>query len=199
MGDRIADSQLTVSSTAEEDRAIATLTTAFADDAVTRWVLRDAHLYLTYWPRLIQAFAGASFAGGTADSIDDLGGVALWLAPGVASDDEAMGALGVEAIPAAEQDEVFAFMGQMAEFHPQEPHWYLPLIGVDTTKQGQGYGSALLVHALARCDEDGLPAYLEASSPRNKVLYARHGFEEIGVIQAGSSPPMWPMLRPARA
>jgi GNAT superfamily N-acetyltransferase len=90
-------------------------------------------------------------------------------------------------------------MGQMAEFHPQEPHWYLPLIGVDTTKQGQGYGSALLVHALARCDEDGLPAYLEASSPRNKVLYARHGFEEIGVIQAGSSPPMWPMLRPARA
>ena len=139
----MADQQLTVSSTAEEDRAIATLTTAFADDAVTRWVLRDAHLYLTCWPQLIQAFAGAAFGGGTADSIDDHGGVALWLAPGVSSDDEAMGALAVAAIPEAEQDEIFAFMGQMAEFHPQEPHWYLPLIGVDTTRQSRGFGSAL--------------------------------------------------------
>jgi GNAT superfamily N-acetyltransferase len=195
----MADAEAVVSTTTEEDRAIATVTTAFANDAVTRWVLPDPHLYLTYWPQLVGAFAGAAFAGGTADSIDDHGGVALWLGPGVASDEEAMGALAVEAIPEAEQDEVFAFMGQMGEYHPQDPHWYLPLIGVDPMKQGRGYGSALLVHALERCDRDGLPAYLEASSPRNKTLYARHGFEEIGVIQAGSSPPMWPMLRRARA
>jgi ribosomal protein S18 acetylase RimI-like enzyme len=187
-----------ISPTTDEDRAIATLTMAFADDAVTRWVLRDPLLYLTYWPPLVKAFGGAAFAGGTADSIDDSSGIALWLAPGVAGDDEAMGALAAEAIPEAEQEEVFAFMGQMAEFHPQEPHWYLPLIGVDVTKQGRGYGSALLVHALARCDQDHLPAYLEASSPRNKALYERHGFEVTGVIQAGASPPMWPMLRPAR-
>jgi GNAT superfamily N-acetyltransferase len=187
-----------VTSTTDEDRAIATLTMAFADDAVTRWVLPDPHLYLTYWPPLVRAFGGAAFAGGTADSIDDTSGIALWLAPGVAGDDEAMGALAAEAIPEAEQEEVFAFMGQMAEFHPQEPHWYLPLIGVDVTKQGRGYGSALLVHALERCDRDHLPAYLEASSPRNRALYERHGFEVTGVIQAGSSPPMWPMLRPAR-
>jgi GNAT superfamily N-acetyltransferase len=187
-----------VSSTTDEDRAIATLTTAFTNDAVTRWVLRDAQLFLTYWPPLVKALGGDAFTGGTADSIDDHGGIALWLAPGVASDDEAMASLAVEAIPEAEQEEIFAFMGQMAEFHPQEPHWYLPLIGVDVTKQGRGYGSALLVHALARCDQDHLPAYLEASSPRNRALYARHGFETVGVIQAGSSPPMWPMLRSAR-
>jgi ribosomal protein S18 acetylase RimI-like enzyme len=192
------DQASSISPTTDEDRAIATLTMAFADDAVTRWVLRDPLLYLTYWPPLVKAFGGAAFAGGTADSIDDSSGIALWLAPGVAGDDEAMGALAAEAIPEAEQEEVFAFMGQMAEFHPPEPHWYLPLIGVDVTKQGRGYGSALLVHALARCDEDHLPAYLEASSPRNKALYERHGFEVTGVIQAGASPPMWPMLRPAR-
>lgn len=40
--------------------------------------------------------------------------------------------------------------------------------------------------------------YLEASSPRNKALYERHGFEATGVIQAGSSPPMWPMVRTPR-
>jgi hypothetical protein len=48
----------------------------------------------------------------------------------------------------------------------------------------------LLRHALERCDRDRLPAYLDATSPRNRALYARHGFEELGVIQAGSSPPM---------
>jgi hypothetical protein len=50
---------------------------------------------------------------------------------------------------------------------------------------------------LARADRDGLPAYLEASAPRNRALYERHGFEVVGEIQAGDSPPLWPMLRPA--
>jgi ribosomal protein S18 acetylase RimI-like enzyme len=194
----MAEAQAAVTATADEDRAIATLTTAFANDAVTRWVLRDAHLYVTYWPKLIRAFAGEAFANGTADATDDHGGVALWLPPGVSSDDEMMGALAVEAIPEGQQEEIFTFMMQMAEFHPKDPHWYLPLIGVDPMMQGRGHGSALLVHALERCDRDHVPAYLEASSPRNKALYERHGFEVTGVIQAGSSPPMWPMLRAAR-
>jgi ribosomal protein S18 acetylase RimI-like enzyme len=103
-----------------------------------------------------------------------------------------------EGVPAADQDEVFGFMGQMDEFHPTEPHWYLPLIGVDVIKRGRGYGSALLRHALERCDRDHLPAYLDATSPLSKPLYERYGFEELGVIQAGSSPPMWPMQRRPR-
>ena len=106
-----------------------------------------------------------------------------------------MGTLAAEAVPAADQEEFFGFMGQVEEFHPTDPHWYLPIIGVDVTKQGQGYGSALLRHALERCDRDRLPAYLEASSPLNKSLYERHGFEALGVIQEGSSPPLWPMQR----
>src|SRR5262245_49634336 len=195
----MAEQQATVSATADQDRAIVTLTTAFANDAVTRWFMPDAHLYLTYWPRLTQLIAGEAFTSGTADEIADHAGVALWLAPGVSSDDDAIGALAAEAIPEAEQEDVFAFMLQIAEYHPKDPHWYLALLGVDPTKQSRGHGSALLAYALDRCDRDGLPAYLEASSPRNKALYERHGFVEVGVIQAGTSPPMWPMLRPARA
>ena len=187
--------QIDVSPATDEDRAIATITMAFSNDPVVRWVFRDANQYLTYWPPFVKAFGGDAFAKGTADSIDDCGGVALWLPPGVGSDEETMGAIAAEAVPAAEQDEVFAFLGQMGEFHPTEPHWYLPLIGVDVTRQGRGYGSALLRHALERCDRDRLPAYLEATSPLNKPLYERHGFEELGVIQAGGSPPMWPMQR----
>ena len=70
--------------------------------------------------------------------------------------------------------------------HPTEPHWYLPMIAMDPALQSRGYGSALLRAALARCDEDGLPAYLESSNPRNISIYRRHGFEATGTIQVGS-------------
>jgi ribosomal protein S18 acetylase RimI-like enzyme len=77
-------------------------------------------------------------------------------------------------------------------------HWYLSLIGVVLARQGHGLGSALLRHALERCDRDHLPAYLESTNPANVPLYRRHGFEVVGTIQVGSSPPMHPMVRAAR-
>ena len=94
--------------------------------------------------------------------------------------------------------EMMQVFEQMDRYHPKEPCWYLPLIGVDPAHQGRGCGSALLQYALAQCDADGLPAYLESSNPRNISLYLRHGFEIIGNIQAGSSPTMTPMLRRVR-
>ena len=194
----VTEKQESVSPTSDEDRAVAVITIAFSGDPVARWFLRDPDRYLTYWPPLVKAFGGAAFTEGSADSVDDCSGVALWLPPGVGPDEEAMGALASEAVPADEQDEAFAFMDQQGEYHPAEAHWYLPLIGVDGAKQGRGYGSVLLRHALERCDRDGLLAHLEATSPRNKALYERHGFEAVGVIQAGNSPPMWPMQRKPR-
>ena len=92
---------INVSSATDEDRAIATITMAFSRDPVARWFLPDANRYLTYWPQVLRAFGGPAFAKGTADSIDDYGGVALWLPPGVAPDEETMGAITAEAIPAA--------------------------------------------------------------------------------------------------
>ena len=86
-------------------------------------------------------------------------------------------------------------MRQMESHHPREPHWYLPLIGIDPKHQGKGLGGALLDHALKICDRDGALAYLESSNPRNVPLYQRHGFEILGQIQFGSSPTLVPMLR----
>ncbi len=184
-----------VTPTSDEDRAIATLTIAFSSDPVARWFLPDADRYLTYWPPFVAAFAGNAFAADTADSICDGGGVALWLPPDVLPDDEAMAAIATEAVPESDHEEVFGVLSQMGDYHPAERHWYLPVMGVDVTKQGGGLGSALLRYAAARCDRDGLPAYLEATNPHNARLYAAHGFEELGVIQSGSSPPIWPMMR----
>ena len=89
-------------------------------------------------------------------------------------------------------------MRQMESHHPSEPHWYLPLIGIDPKHQGKGLGGALLAHVTEICDRDGVPAYLESSNPRNITLYERHGFEITGQIQHGSSPTIVPMLRQPR-
>ena len=41
-------------------------------------------------------------------------------------------------------------------------------------------------------------ACLESSNPKNIPLYERHGFELLGTIQVGASPPIFPMLRKIR-
>ena len=61
--------------------------------------------------------------------------------------------------------------------HVREPHYYVRDVGVHPDMQGGGLGSALLRPTLDRCDREGLPAYLEASSERNAALYERLGFQ----------------------
>lgn len=69
-----------------------------------------------------------------------------------------------------------ALQSRLNRLHPREPHYFIPMIGVATTAQGTGVGSALLEQLTARCDAEGLPAYLEATSPESARLYRRHGF-----------------------
>jgi GNAT superfamily N-acetyltransferase len=179
----------------DRQRGVASLTLAFASDPVMRWAWPDAHRYATYWPRFAEAFGGAAFDDGTAYGLEDCLAVALWMRPGVEPDEEtAMRVMG-ESLDEQTLEDVNSLFEQMGELHPSAEVWYLPLIGVDLVAQGRGLGSALLRHTLATCDSHGLPAYLEATNPRNRDLYARHGFDVVEVIQAGSSPPIWAMLR----
>ena len=64
----------------------------------------------------------------------------------------------------------------------EEPHWYLAVIGVDPVRQGYGVGAALLRSRLWRCDEEGLPAYLESSKVENVPLYQHFGFHVTGTL-----------------
>ncbi|HYN26508.1 MAG TPA: N-acetyltransferase, partial [Pyrinomonadaceae bacterium] len=144
---------------------------------------------------LAKAFGGNAFAQGTAYCADGYAGAALWLPPGFGPDEETMIGLVERTAPDAIKGDIYRVFEEMGKYHPTEPHWYLPLIGVDPSQQGNGIGSALMKHALVPCDRDGTLAYLESSNPRNISLYKRHGFEVIGEIQVGSSPTMYPMLR----
>ena len=154
--------------------------------------------YLTSFPRFVRALGGRAFEQGTAYCLPRYAGAALWLPPEVHPDEDALVALFQGTIAEEDQDEMFAVFEQMGSYHPDEPHWYLPLIGVDPRQQGRGYGSELMRHALVACDRDGTPAYLESTNPENTRLYERHGFEVLGTIQVGAAPPIFPMLRKPR-
>lgn len=178
--------------------AIRALTLAFVRDPVMRWLFPSPEAYLSHFPKFADAFGGPAFGAGTAWRSDDASGAALWFPSGVHPDAEGIAAAVFGAIEPAKHADAVGVMQQMGAFHPQEPHWYLAILGVDAARQGQGLGAQLMRDALARCDEEGLIAYLESSNPANVSLYRRHGFEVVGEIQAGDSPVSFPMLRPAR-
>lgn len=80
---------------------------------------------------------------------------------------------------------------------PSVPHWYLGEIGVARAGRGMGVGTALLQWRLAQIDARGEAAYLESSTPVNRRLYLRHGFQVRAAIAGipGAAPAaMW---RPA--
>jgi GNAT superfamily N-acetyltransferase len=190
---------VTAASAEAADRAVAALVLAFATDPATRWTWPDPRVYLAHFPSFVRAFGGKAFAHGTADLLANGTGAALWLPPDVHPDDEALDAVLQPSVAPAVLAQAGKLFERMAAYHPAEPHWYLPLVGVDPAHQGKGVGSALLRHALARCDREGKAAYLESTNRTNIPLYERHGFVVRGEIQVGSSPTLFPMFRAARA
>jgi ribosomal protein S18 acetylase RimI-like enzyme len=190
-------SPIKTATASDEEHVIAVVVLALSADPLTRWVYPDPHQYLTHYPNAVRALAGKACEQGTSYYIDGYAGAPLWLAPGVQPDEDALIALIKRSVSKVQED-VLVVLEQMRSYHPHEPHWYLPLIGVDPAHQHQGCGSALMRHALMPCDRDHKLAYLESTSPASVRLYERHGFEVLGTIQVGTSPPIFPMVRTPR-
>jgi GNAT superfamily N-acetyltransferase len=89
-------------------------------------------------------------------------------------------------------------LSKVEKVHPTEPHWYLNILGTAKEHQGKGIGSALLQPILTKCDEEGIPAYLESSKDSNIPFYNRHGFEVTGEVAVKNGPTVWPMWRDPR-
>lgn len=182
-------------SRSEQARFAAAMTMAFSADPAARWAWPDPHQFLAIFQPLVTLFGGKSFDHGSAYVAGDYFGVAQWLPPGILPDDEPIAELFERNMSGKKLDEVLFLFEQMSGFHPNEPHWYIPLFGVDPILHGRGLGSNLMQHGLAACDRDQNLVYLEATSTRNRIFYEHHGFRVLGEIRSADSPPMFPMLR----
>ncbi|MER5403196.1 GNAT family N-acetyltransferase [Streptomyces sp. NPDC002769] len=193
----------------DRERVVQLLDDAFRDDPVSGWVFPDAAHRRDRHPRLMAVFADIVFAEGRVDITEDGAACALWLS--VSADENADGDHAdhadedgpVQLREAVDPDNVrVELVGRLtAEIHPSgRAHEYLWMIAVAPERQGEGLGSALVRSVLDRCDQEGVPAYLEASNERSRALYERLGFGHTGrPLDLPDGPRMWPMWREPRA
>jgi GNAT superfamily N-acetyltransferase len=177
----------------------ATHTAAFRDDPVWRWLVPDARRWRRGIPRVFRITALDHLA--TTWVTNGVTSAAVWAPPGHRVDRwrEALHGPGQLAVFRSRALVGMRLQEAMRKVHPREPHWYLYLLGTDPDHQGKGHGSAVIQPVLDRCDEEGLPAYLESSKEANIPFYRRHGFEARDEFRpAPGCPPLWPMWRTPR-
>jgi GNAT superfamily N-acetyltransferase len=187
---------------ADREAVIDAIARAFYDDPVFSFLLPDGRRRARQLERGFDFLARRLWLPhGEAYTTDSLVGGAFWVPPGewhVSLVRQAAMAPGMIArIGLRDMPGLLRTLSLIEARHPRERHFYLPLIGVAPEWQGKGIGTALLRPMLERCDLEGLPAYLEASSERNRACYERNGFavcEELRVPKGG--PPLWLMWRP---
>jgi GNAT superfamily N-acetyltransferase len=188
---------------ADVRRLSAVLARAFHDDTVMTWMLPDAAARARALPRMFATMTRWHFlaAGGAevASRNSVIGGATLWDPPGRWKTSPREEWLMKPAF-------IWAFRSRLAaaqevadvmkESHPEEPHWYLMVIGTDLSARGAGLGQALMRSRLDRCDAEHAPAYLEATKPQLVPYYSRFGFDVTGEIALpNGGPTMWLMWR----
>ncbi|WP_353946043.1 GNAT family N-acetyltransferase [Streptomyces sp. HUAS MG91] len=127
---------------------------------------------------------------------------ALWIPPGGTElTPEEQAALPDLLIRAAGEDaarNILAIYERLDAAHPDEPCYFLTLLGVHDDHRGKGLGMGLLAESLARIDALGAPAYLESSNPVNIDRYRGAGFVPRDTITMADGHVVTTMWRPAR-
>lgn len=160
---------------------------AMVDDPMVRWPLHpgaDAEIVRQTWAGLIGVFARA----GALWETEGGGGAATWLGPEqIDAYPEIERASREHVRPYTDDDGArYAAQWDWVEEHlPEEPCWFLEVIGVDPARQGLGLGTALVEHGLGVARDQGLPAFLETANPRNVAYYERFGLH---VVEEGDAP-----------
>jgi len=177
-------------------RLAAALAAAFLEDPVFRWFSPDDHRRGAMLPGFFAVFVAAYLRHGETSTDAAGSGAALWAAPGT----DPLGVEPVhverlEAVAGADAPRLFEIVELLDAHAPPEPHYHLQFLGVRPDRQGGGLGGRLMAPMLHRCDRDGVPAYLEATSDRNRALYERHGFRAHGAIPLPGGPALWRMWR----
>lgn len=171
---------------------------AFDRDAHINWLVRQDAGRTKAMYNLFRLLLSPNM-GGELHTTTDGNGAALWFAPGswhmgwLKQTVFFMHFLGIAGWPRALSRGLG--MKHMKTSHPDRPHFYLQLLGVEPEHQAQGHGGALLAALLTRCDQAMLPAYLETSSENNVSFYAHRGFSIVAENHFPDGLILWSMLR----
>jgi ribosomal protein S18 acetylase RimI-like enzyme len=177
----------------------AALGAAFFDDPIFGWLIGGGSSRQARLERYFAIQLAHSLADGCVWTSDGLQGAALCMPPGrwrlpprlMIANGGRFASVFRGRLPRA-----LGLLAAIERRHLRGAHYYFGNIGVAPEAQGQGLGSRLMRPTLDRCDEEGLPAYLEASSERNAALYERLGFQCTEVLRFTGSPPLRLMMRP---
>ena len=168
---------------------------AFAGLAATAWLVPDPHRRVSALRGQFAILVAHAVRHGHVDLLDDGTAAAVWFdntrdVPPPDGYDERLRAVAGDAV------ERFVHLdGLFAAHHPQRPHHHLALLATDKRHQRQGRGTRLVRHHHQVLDSDGVPAYLEASSPGSRDLYARLGYTVAEPFTLPDGTPFWPMWR----
>jgi GNAT superfamily N-acetyltransferase len=175
---------------------------AFFDDPVTRWLLPDMDQRRQVVEPLFRLFVTPYVRLGETYLTEDRGGAAVWLPPNVelqSAEEEAEFGCALAELVGPEVPRFEQLAETFERHHPEGPLYYCQFLATAPAVQGRGIGSAFLQQMLARADHEGMPAYHEATTPRNRALYERHGYVTDGEFELpDGGPTLWRMWRSPR-
>jgi len=172
---------------------------AFHDLPPSRWLISDEAARREIFPGYFRLYIEHALASGVVYTTPGRDAAALWMPIGPEPPDPPDGYTErLLAATAPWTPRFVAFDAALDRRHPAgTPHHHLALLGVRPGRQGRGTGTALLESYHRMLDTEArAPAYLEASSRRNRSLYLRHGYADHGPpIRLPGGPLMYPMWR----
>ncbi|WP_433651552.1 GNAT family N-acetyltransferase [Micromonospora zamorensis] len=178
-------------------RLIGVLAEAFFHDPVAHWLIsgHDDRRFVSY--RYFTHVVGHSLQYGHVETTSDGSAAAIWYARPAPSPSIAAGRhTGVQEATGAYAPKFLLLETMLESHHPPEPHRYLAYAAVSPEHQGRGTGTALLSNYHQQIDPLGLPAYVEATSPRNRDLYLRLGYlPGPSMVLPNGGPRIWRMWR----
>jgi GNAT superfamily N-acetyltransferase len=174
---------------------------AFFGVTVCRWLISDGPTRRAVFPGYFQLYVEHAMADGLVETTPDRAAAALWIPgdrPGAPPDSYTEQ---LAAMTGPHLGNFLAFDEGLDRHHPVGAfHEHLAILAVRPDRQGQGIGTALLNARHTVLEEQGVPAYLEASDERTRRIYLRHGYTDRGgPIEFAPGVRMYPMWREPRA
>lgn len=180
---------------------------AFFDAPLWKYFLPDEEQRRRVSPVHFSAIARYGHLFGQVFTTPSTEGAAVWLPPGASEmTDDRVEQAGLMEIPAiAGEDNMQRFLAVMEflePFHKRDvppEHWYLLVLGVDTSAQGGGIGGSLVRAGIERADADRVPCYLETANEKNVTFYQHLGFDVIvDTVDPTSGLRLWRFRRDAK-